>query len=341
MPSDVKPPKWTQGPRGEMGLEGRTPIHVMSSKPSGSLVEEGDIWYNPSKEEWKGYTGKKWVQLLAQGEMGIIGLEGEAGKDGKDATDEQIMRLIKKMGMEESIGKPGKDGKDGQDGRDGEDGKDGKDGVDGKQGKPGKDGKDGQDGRDATLKEVRPIVNEKIAAHEKKYDHTLIDPFLVGTKEVSEANISDGMSLMYDSDSDKLVYGRPRPSHFQSGGRGTNLPSQIGNSGKYLTTDGLNASWSTVSGGSGITRSVNSVSTPTTAGSTADTDYVYFVSSATTLTLPTAVGNTNRYTVKNVDTGTVTVDTTSSQTIDGDTSISLLQNVSVDLISDGSNWNVV
>lgn len=30
------------------------------------------------------------------------------------------------------------------------------------------------------------------------------------------------------------------------------LPSQTGNSGKYLTTDGTNASWATVQGGSGV-----------------------------------------------------------------------------------------
>ena len=39
-----------------------------------------------------------------------------------------------------------------------------------------------------------------------------------------------------------------------------------------------------VIGSLGITRSVNSISTNTAAGSTADTDYVYFVSGNTTLT---------------------------------------------------------
>lgn len=92
-------------------------------------------------------------------------------------------------------------------------------------------------------------------------------------------------------------------------------------------------------GGSGITRSVSSISTPTTAGATALTDYVYLVSGTTTLTLPTAVGNTNRYSVTNVGTNTVTVATTSSQTINGSSTATLpIANMSLDFVSDGSNW---
>lgn len=98
----------------------------------------------------------------------------------------------------------------------------------------------------------------------------------------------------------------------------------------------------TASGAPGIIRSVNSVSTATTAGSTMATDYVYLVSGTTTLTLPTAVGNTNLYTVKNTGVATVTIATTSAQTIDGSSSASLpVANTSLDLISDGSNWRIV
>jgi len=94
---------------------------------------------------------------------------------------------------------------------------------------------------------------------------------------------------------------------------------------------------------SGITRSINSISSPATAGATALTDYVYFVSGTTTLTLPTAVGNTNLYTVKNAGVNTVSIATTSAQTIDGSASpITLpVANTSLDLISDGSNWRIV
>jgi len=100
--------------------------------------------------------------------------------------------------------------------------------------------------------------------------------------------------------------------------------------------------YNTPSGGSGITRSVSNISTTQTAGATASTDYVYLISGTTTLTLPTAVGNTNRYTLKNVGTNTVTINTTSSQTIDGSTSITMaVQYTALDVISDGTNWNII
>jgi hypothetical protein len=94
-------------------------------------------------------------------------------------------------------------------------------------------------------------------------------------------------------------------------------------------------------GGSGITRSIASVSTATTAGATAATDYVYLVSGITTLTLPTAVSNLNKYTVKNTGSNAVKVATTSSQQIDGTTTITLNPLDSVDLISNGTNWYII
>ena len=94
-------------------------------------------------------------------------------------------------------------------------------------------------------------------------------------------------------------------------------------------------------GGTGIVRSVASVSAATTAGATADTDYVYFVSGTTTITLPTAVSNTNRYTVKNTGSAVVTIATTSAQTIDGASTQTLAVSESLDLVSDGANWNIV
>lgn len=96
-----------------------------------------------------------------------------------------------------------------------------------------------------------------------------------------------------------------------------------------------------ISSGSGITRTITSIAAPTTAGATASTDYVYLVSGTTTLTLPTAVGNTNRYTVKNVS-GSTTIATTSAQTIDGSSTATLpVVYSSLDLVSDGSNWLVI
>jgi hypothetical protein len=102
------------------------------------------------------------------------------------------------------------------------------------------------------------------------------------------------------------------------------------------------ADW-TIFNGKQNSRSVNVVSTATAAGSTAGTDYVYLVSGTTTITLPTAVGNTNRYTIKRSGTGVVSIATTSSQTIDGSSSpITInVQYVSLDFISDGTNWEII
>ena len=95
------------------------------------------------------------------------------------------------------------------------------------------------------------------------------------------------------------------------------------------------------SGGGGITRFIQNVAVNTAAGSDPDTDYVYLVSGTTTITLPTAIGNENLYTVKNVGDGVVTVDTTGAETIDdGPDAVLEVKYTSVDLISNGSNWKV-
>ena len=97
-------------------------------------------------------------------------------------------------------------------------------------------------------------------------------------------------------------------------------------------------------GGAGFTRSINVITSSTTAGGTASVDYVYIgnTSGNINLTLPTAVSNANRYTVKNSNIGILTVITTSSQTIDGVTGYNLSKQFqAIDLLSDNSNWVVV
>ncbi|MDB5167674.1 MAG: hypothetical protein JWN26_819 [Candidatus Saccharibacteria bacterium] len=90
-----------------------------------------------------------------------------------------------------------------------------------------------------------------------------------------------------------------------------------------------------------ISRLISTIVTNTTAGSATNTDYVYLVSGTTTVTLPTAVANTNIYTVTNTGTNTVTVATTSSQTINGSNSVTIpLTNMSLDFVSTNSNWTI-
>ncbi len=108
-----------------------------------------------------------------------------------------------------------------------------------------------------------------------------------------------------------------------------------------ITPSGLTL---TIAAGAGFSRSINVITTSTTAGATSNVDYVYIgnTSGNINLTLPTAVSNTNRYTVKNSNIGILTVLTTSSQTIDGVTGYSLsTQFQAIDLLSNNSNWVVV
>lgn len=94
-------------------------------------------------------------------------------------------------------------------------------------------------------------------------------------------------------------------------------------------------------GDGGIVRSVNSISTSQTAGAIAGTDYVYVATVGVAVTLPTAVGNANLYTIKNVVASSVLVATTGGQTIDTSPNLVLAtQFTAVELISDGANWNI-
>lgn len=71
---------------------------------------------------------------------------------------------------------------------------------------------------------------------------------------------------------------------------------------------------------------------------------VVTVSATATITLPTAVGILGRiYRIKNIGAAaTVTIATTSSQTIDGITTQTLtVQYDSITIISDGANWHII
>jgi len=97
-------------------------------------------------------------------------------------------------------------------------------------------------------------------------------------------------------------------------------------------------SWTITASG----KSINVVSTNTNAGSDSSTDYVYLASGTITITLPTAVGNQNLYTIKNVGTGVITINTLSSQTIDGSLTAPIrVRYLSLTLVSDGANWNII
>jgi hypothetical protein len=95
------------------------------------------------------------------------------------------------------------------------------------------------------------------------------------------------------------------------------------------------------SGGSGTVRSIATTSVSSVVGDTAGTDYVVICSEGVKITLPTAASNTNLYTIKNTAASSVLVAPDGAETIDADSNIILsTQYTAVDLISDGTNWNI-
>ena len=108
-----------------------------------------------------------------------------------------------------------------------------------------------------------------------------------------------------------------------------------------LTDDGGGqVTISTGGGGSGITRTTSVLSVSSTLGASAQTDYVFFANVGVALTLPTAVGNSNLYTVKNVSGSSVLV--ISGQGIDDSPSALMPSNYeSLSFISNGSVYGVV
>jgi hypothetical protein len=150
----------------------------------------------------------------------------EAIKVMQEKVDAQVNRIADFVPEK---GEKGDKGERGLDGRQGVDGKDGRDGIN------GRDGKDGVDGIS--------VVDAKI-----DFDGSLIITLSTG----KELNVGEVVAPDL-AEKIKLV---------TSGGAGTVLPSQAGNSGKYLKTDGSALSWATVSsGGSGTVTSVGGTGT--------------------------------------------------------------------------------
>ena len=173
----------------------------------------------------------------------------------------------------------GRDGVDGKDGRDGKDGKAGRDGVKGDKGDSGKDGRDGVDGADGVS-----VTNARI-----DFDGSLVITLSTGVElnvgEVVAPDLAESIKVITNGGgTSQSVIDTLASLQTQI----TNLiPSQTGNSGKYLTTNGSALSWATVSGG-GLTYQGTwnaSTNTPTLASSTGTSGYYYIVATAGSTTL--------------------------------------------------------
>lgn len=169
--------------------------------------------------------------------------------------------------------------KDGRDGINGQDGKNGKDGRDGKQGVQGIKGKDGRDGRDG----VDGVDGVSVTSAHIDFDGSLI----IGLSSGVELNVGEVLAPSL-AESIKVITNGGGTSQsvidtlasLQT--QITNLiPSQTGNSGKFLTTNGTALSWSSVAGGLTYQGTWNaSTNTPTLASSTGTNGYYYIVATA-------------------------------------------------------------
>ena len=164
--------------------------------------------------------------------------------------------------------KDGRDGVDGKDGRDGKDGKAGRDGVKGDKGDSGKDGRDGVDGADGVS-----VTNARI-----DFDGSLVITLSTGVElnvgEVVAPDLAESIKVITNGGgTSQSVLDTLTSLQTQI----TNLiPSQTGNSGKFLTTNGTSTSWASVAGGLSYQGTWNaSTNTPTLTSSVGVNGYYY------------------------------------------------------------------
>ena len=169
--------------------------------------------------------------------------------------------------------KDGRDGKDGKDGRDGKDGKAGRDGAKGDKGDAGRDGRDGVDGVDGVS-----VTSARI-----DFDGSLIIALSSGVElnvgEVVAPDLAERIKVITNGGGtsqsvlDTLASLQTQINNL--------IPSQTGNAGKFLTTNGTALSWASVAGGLSYQGTWNaSTNTPTLASSTGTNGYYYIVATA-------------------------------------------------------------
>ena len=149
---------------------------------------------------------------------------------------EVLQMPVGPQGLQGEKGEKGDKGETGSAGRDGKDGINGKDGVNGLNGANGKDGSDGKDGKDGIS-----VVDARV-----DFDGSLVLTLSDGN-EIDAGKVSTEQA--------ENVY-----AVLKNGAASLNelLPSQTGQTGKVLATDGSTTYWTTAGsgGGSGTVTSV-------------------------------------------------------------------------------------
>jgi hypothetical protein len=121
------------------------------------------------------------------------------------------------------------------------------------------------------------------------------------------------------------------------------LPSQSGNSGKFLTTNGTDASWATAGGGGSATLSIQNKTSAYTVVA-GDLGTIINCTSGTftvALTAAATLGSGFNCWIWNTSTTTadvITIDPNASETIDGAGTLPLRRGEGCQIICDGANW---
>jgi hypothetical protein len=223
--------------------------------------------------------------------------------------------------------------KNGRDGKDGKPGKPGKSIV-GPQGPAGRDGKDGESivgpaGKDGLNGATWHLVTEKPDDIGNDGDFA----FNKNNFEIYFKDSNEWTSLGSVKGKDKTGY---------VGGLNGASAYEVAVKNGFVGTEQewLDSLQGSGGGGGGLSRSIQTIVSNQNAASTADTDFIYFLNGVIILTMPTAVGNTNQYYIKALaSTGQIAF--TGGQTCEGSATINLLQNDSVTLVSDGTNWRII
>ena len=169
--------------------------------------------------------------------------------------------------------------KDGQDGRNGTDGKAGKDGRPGRDGATGPKGADGLNGRDGTDGENGVSVTDAHIDFDGSLVISLSSGRVINVGEVVAPDLAEKIKVITNGGGtsqtviDALASLQTQINNL--------IPSQTGNSGKFLTTDGTNTSWSSVAGGLSYQGTWNaSTNTPTLASGVGVNGYYYITATA-------------------------------------------------------------
>jgi hypothetical protein len=169
-----------------------------------------------------------------------------------------------------------KDGADGKDGRNGANGRDGRDGSMGPIGPKGKDGLNGRDGKDG---EDGVSVTDAHIDFDGSLIISLSSGRTINVGEVVAPDLAEKIKVITNGGGtsqsvlDTLASLQTQINNL--------IPSQTGQGGKFLTTNGSVLSWASVAGGLSYQGTWNaSTNTPTLASGVGTNGYYYIVATA-------------------------------------------------------------